>query len=77
VNDDLAVLAQLYALMRDNGIEAHYLFHAIPMQGMRHHRTSVKKGAELAMRPFRLRRILRPRQAALRADDRHRQDRAV
>ena len=50
VNDDLAVLAQLYALMRDNGIEAHYLFHAIPMQGMRHHRTSVKKGAELAMR---------------------------
>ena len=36
--------------MRDNGIEAHYLFHAIPMQGMRHHRTSVKKGAELAMR---------------------------
>jgi lysine 2,3-aminomutase len=50
VNDDLATLAQLYALMRDNGIEAHYLFHAIPMQGMRHHRTSVQKGAELAMR---------------------------
>jgi lysine 2,3-aminomutase len=50
VNDDLAVLAKLYSLMRDNGIEAHYLFHAIPMQGMRHHRTSVKKGAELAMR---------------------------
>ena len=50
VNDDLAVLAELYALMRDNGIEAHYLFHAIPMQGMQHHRTSVQKGAELAMR---------------------------
>ena len=50
VNDDLAVLAELYSLMRDTGIEAHYLFHAIPMQGMRHHRTSVMKGAELAAR---------------------------
>jgi lysine 2,3-aminomutase len=50
VNDDLGVLAELYSLLRDNGIEAHYLFHAIPMQGMRHHRTSVKKGAELVMR---------------------------
>jgi lysine 2,3-aminomutase len=50
VNDDLATLAQLYSLMRETGIESHYLFHAIPMQGMRHHRTSVKKGAELALR---------------------------
>jgi len=50
VNDDLKVLAELYSLMRENGIEAHYLFHAIPMQGMRHHRTSVKKGAELVTR---------------------------
>lgn len=50
VNDDLAVLAELYSRMRESGIEAHYLFHAIPMQGMRHHRTSVKKGAELATR---------------------------
>jgi len=50
VNDDLAVLAELYSRMRENGIEAHYLFHAIPMQGMRHHRTSVRKGAELVMR---------------------------
>jgi len=50
VNDDLNVLAELYSLMRDTGIEAHYLFHAIPMQGTRHHRTSVKKGAELATR---------------------------
>ena len=50
VNDDLAVLAELYALMRETGVEAHYLFHAIPMQGMRHHRTSVKRGAELAGR---------------------------
>ena len=50
VNDDLTVLAELYSQMRENGIEAHYLFHAIPMQGMRHHRTSVRKGAELVMR---------------------------
>ena len=50
VNDDLKVLAELYSLMRDTGIEAHYLFHAIPMQGTRHHRTSVRKGAELATR---------------------------
>jgi lysine 2,3-aminomutase len=50
VNDDLKVLAELYSAMRENGIEAHYLFHAIPMQGMRHHRTSVKKGAELVTR---------------------------
>ena len=50
VNDDLATLSALYAALRDNGIEAHYLFHAIPMRGMSHHRTSVRKGAELAMR---------------------------
>jgi lysine 2,3-aminomutase len=50
VNDDLATLTALYAALRDNGIEAHYLFHAIPMRGMSHHRTSVRKGAELAMR---------------------------
>jgi lysine 2,3-aminomutase len=50
VNDDLATLTALYAALRDNGVEAHYLFHAIPMRGMSHHRTSVRKGAELAMR---------------------------
>ena len=50
VNDDLATLAELYALMRETGIEAHYLFHAIPMQGMRHHRTTVQKGADLVSR---------------------------
>jgi lysine 2,3-aminomutase len=50
VNDDLETLSALYAALRDNDIEAHYLFHAIPMQGMHHHRTSVQKGAELALR---------------------------
>ncbi len=50
VNDNLETLAALYSALRDNHVEAHYLFHAIPMRGMSHHRTSVRKGAELAMR---------------------------
>ena len=50
VNDNLETLSALYSALRDNGVEAHYLFHAIPMRGMSHHRTSVRKGAELAMR---------------------------
>jgi lysine 2,3-aminomutase len=48
VNDDLATLIELCSLLRAHQIEAHYLFHAIPMQGMHHHRTSVAKGLELA-----------------------------
>ncbi len=50
VNDDIDVLIELYAKLRANDVEAHYLFHAIPMQGMHHHRTSVRRGAELALR---------------------------
>lgn len=50
VNDDLETLSALYTALRDNDIEAHYMFHAIPMQGMHHHRTSVQKGAELMTR---------------------------
>jgi lysine 2,3-aminomutase len=50
VNDDFETLAELYTLLRKHGIEAHYLFHAIPMRGMNHHRTSLKKGLELANR---------------------------
>lgn len=48
VNDDLDTLVKLYSLLRDTGIEAHYLFHAIPMQGTAHHRTSLSRGLELA-----------------------------
>jgi lysine 2,3-aminomutase len=48
VNDDLATLVELYDVMRRNNIEAHYLFHAIPMKGTRHLRTSVDKGLRLA-----------------------------
>ncbi len=50
VNDSLEVLAELYTALRRDDIEPHYLFHAIPMRGMGHHRTSVRKGAELALR---------------------------
>lgn len=48
VNDDLPTLIELYSLMREHSIEAHYLFHAIPLRGMRHHRTSIRRGLELA-----------------------------
>ncbi len=48
VNDDLETLIELYDAMRHNGIEAHYLFHAIPLRGMSHHRTSLRRGAKLA-----------------------------
>lgn len=48
VNDNLQTLVELYGLMRRVGIEGHYLFHAIPLRGMSHHRTSLRKGLELA-----------------------------
>jgi lysine 2,3-aminomutase len=50
VNDDYDTLVNLYSLLRDNDIEAHYLFHAIPMRGMSHHRTSLSRGIQLANR---------------------------
>jgi len=47
VNDDLQTLIELYGLLRENRIEAHYLFHALPLRGMAHHRTSIAKGLDL------------------------------
>ena len=44
VNDNKESLLDLYEAMRSLGIQAHYLFHAVPMQGLRHFRTSVDKG---------------------------------
>jgi lysine 2,3-aminomutase len=49
VNDDIDTLVKLYEKMREIGIESHYLFHAIPMKGMSHHRTTIKKGLDLSM----------------------------
>ncbi|MFQ5414431.1 MAG: radical SAM protein [Phycisphaerae bacterium] len=50
VNDDAAVLTELYDLMRTHGVESHYLFHCVPMWGMAHHRTSVARGLDLVTR---------------------------
>jgi lysine 2,3-aminomutase len=50
VNDDLSTLIDLYDRLRDLGIEAHYLFHCIPMRGMEHHRTSIARGLDLVRR---------------------------
>ncbi len=47
VNDTPRELADLFDELRYLGIEAHYLFHCIPMRGMNHHRTTVEKGLSL------------------------------
>lgn len=47
VNDKYDILVNLYEKLRQNNIEAHYLFHAIPLIGMEHHRTSLKRGYNL------------------------------
>lgn len=43
VNDDLDTLVELYTQLRNMGIEPHYLFHAIPMKGTHHFRTSIDR----------------------------------
>ena len=48
VNDNYETLCELYELLREHDVEAHYLFHAIPMKGTSHHRTTLKRAAELA-----------------------------
>jgi len=47
VNDTEDALAALYDELRDLAIESHYLFHAIPMRGQSHHRTSIAQGLEI------------------------------
>jgi lysine 2,3-aminomutase len=49
VNDNIDALVDLYRLMRDQDIEAHYLFHSVPMRGMHHLRTSVQRGVDLSL----------------------------
>ena len=48
VNDDLPTLLDLYSTMRNNDIEAHYLFHCIPLKGTHHLRTNLDRGIRLA-----------------------------
>lgn len=43
VNDTPEQLIELYHAMRMRGIEAHYLFHAVPMKGTHHLRPSIEK----------------------------------
>jgi lysine 2,3-aminomutase len=47
VNDDFETLSSLYQNLRELNVESHYLFHAIPMRGTDHHRTSLQKGLDL------------------------------
>jgi len=47
VNDNIDTLVELYDLMRQYDIEAHYLFHCVPMIGIHYLRPSVAKGLEL------------------------------
>jgi lysine 2,3-aminomutase len=48
VNDHLPTLVALYDGLRKLQIEAHYLFHGIPMRGTHHLRTTLARGLELA-----------------------------
>jgi len=43
VNDQIDALVELYNRMRVNNIEAHYLFHCVPMVGIHHLRTTIAK----------------------------------
>lgn len=47
VNDDFETLVALYNKMRLNNIEAHYLFHCVPLVGIHHLRTTVRKALAL------------------------------
>lgn len=47
VNDDPDTLVELFETLRYTEVEAHYLFHCIPLRGMKHHRTSVARGLAL------------------------------
>lgn len=47
VNDDIDSLVNLYDELRYIGIEAHYLFHAVPIRGMDRFRCSLNKALDL------------------------------
>ena len=48
INDDLGTLVELYDKMRQNNVEAHYLFHPVPLLSTHHFRNSLDRGLELA-----------------------------
>lgn len=47
VNDNVATLVNLYDNLRYLGVEAHYLFHPVPLIGTHHFRTSISKALSL------------------------------
>lgn len=47
VNDRIETLIDLYDSLRQLGIEAHYLFHCVPLKGMGHLRTTLRRAVEL------------------------------
>lgn len=47
VNDNSDILATLFRMLRQEGIELHYLSHAMPVPGTKHLRTSVRRGQEV------------------------------
>ncbi|MDD3363421.1 MAG: hypothetical protein PHZ03_00410 [Syntrophomonas sp.] len=47
VNDSVEALVELYDNLRYLGIEAHYLFHPVPIIGTQHFRTSVSRAISL------------------------------
>lgn len=47
VNDRLNTLIDLYDSLRELGIEAHYLFHCVPLVGMGHLRTTLQRAVDL------------------------------
>jgi lysine 2,3-aminomutase len=47
INDDIDTLLELYDKIRLNDIEAHYLFHCIPMKGIHYLRPTIDKALRL------------------------------
>lgn len=43
INDNVELLVMQYDRLRELGIDAHYLFHAIPAKGTAHFRTSLER----------------------------------
>lgn len=47
VNDSANILIDLYDALRGLGVEPHYLFHAVPMVGTDHLRTSIRRSLRI------------------------------
>lgn len=48
VNDNIETLIALYNKIRENNIESHYLFHCVPLNGIKEMRTSVDSALALS-----------------------------